>query len=550
MTDQKKAEKLFYESLNYIKSRDYVSALQKLLEANRLSLNRKSILINLCKIYFELNDLENLKKYLDNLLVLFKKDDEITLIEIAYNIKAGNLNHAKLKLQTLESKNNSEALILNLEINKKFYDFEHTSKSYKELLETNTSNLEYLKSLIFMQLYANPFNQEEYTKLTEKFKQEVNKTFKITKEKLIKEDCGQLNLGFLVNNYPNDPGLAQIKGILKELKKKSVNLYCFLDNSSKQTESLKYLFNHIFNIEKSSVNEASKLISKQNLDFLFDLSGYSAGNRIEIFMSKPAKKIISWAGYLCDTKINEIDYIILDEYCDDSNHEKIDENKKLFIDKIWCPYPIINEDIPKIRQKEKFKDTFNFGSFANPFKYNDEVIKTWSEIINKSNKTKLFLSYFNLGYSESAEKLYEKFKKYGVDKNKIIIEGLKDKKKVLSDYNEIDLILDTFPYCGMTTSFQAILMDTPILTLKGNQFLSNCGYSINKNLSLDFLIAENIELYIEKAVTMSENSLMIEKLQKKIKENKFNSCIFDEYNFAQKLITKLNIIKNQKNKIC
>ena len=37
----------------------------------------------------------------------------------------------------------------------------------------------------------------------------------------------------------------------------------------------------------------------------------------------------------------------------------------------------------------------------------------------------------------------------------------------MKDYHKIDIALDTFPYTGVTTSFQSYLMGVPVLTLKG-----------------------------------------------------------------------------------
>ena len=45
----------------------------------------------------------------------------------------------------------------------------------------------------------------------------------------------------------------------------------------------------------------------------------------------------------------------------------------------------------------------------------------------------------------------------------------------------------------------------PVVTMKGYNFNSRCGESINKNLKLEELIAENKEDYIKKAVNLAEN---------------------------------------------
>ena len=53
--------------------------------------------------------------------------------------------------------------------------------------------------------------------------------------------------------------------------------------------------------------------------------------------------------------------------------------------------------------------------------------------------------------------------------------------ELLNSYNNIDIVLDTFPYSGGTTNFEASWMCVPILTMKGDYFISKCGESINSN---------------------------------------------------------------------
>ena len=72
-------------------------------------------------------------------------------------------------------------------------------------------------------------------------------------------------------------------------------------------------------------------------------------------------------------------------------------------------------------------------------------------------------------------------------------------------YEQIDLALDTFPYNGVTTTFEALWQTVPVLTLRGDNFLSRNGYSILKNLGINDLIAKDEEDYISKAVSFSDN---------------------------------------------
>ena len=106
-------------------------------------------------------------------------------------------------------------------------------------------------------------------------------------------------------------------------------------------------------------------------------------------------------------------------------------------------------------------------------------------------------------------------------------------------YNKIDVCLDTFPYNGVTTSFEAIWMGVPVLTLSGNNFVSRCGESINKNLGLNEFIAVNKNDYIKKAIYFSKKPLFLNELRKNLRQKAKDSGIFQSEEFARDLGYKL-----------
>ena len=70
------------------------------------------------------------------------------------------------------------------------------------------------------------------------------------------------------------------------------------------------------------------------------------------------------------------------------------------------------------------------------------------------------------------------------------------------------------------------------MTLKGYNFKSRCGYSIIKNLGIDYLIADNKEDYISKAVYLSNNPVYLKSLRDKLYINLSKSKLFDVKSFA------------------
>tara|TARA_A100000164_G_C21546071_1_gene602826 strand:- start:306 stop:680 length:375 start_codon:yes stop_codon:yes gene_type:complete len=107
-------------------------------------------------------------------------------------------------------------------------------------------------------------------------------------------------------------------------------------------------------------------------------------------------------------------------------------------------------------------------------------------------------------------------------------------EEFMKDYHQIDLALDTFPYTGVTTSFQSYLMGVPVLTLKGFNLNSRCGESINKNLSLEEFIANDHLDYYNKSMQF-QDSIKLSKLRLSLRQKVLNSPLFDTNAFVQDL---------------
>ena len=100
-------------------------------------------------------------------------------------------------------------------------------------------------------------------------------------------------------------------------------------------------------------------------------------------------------------------------------------------------------------------------------------------------------------------------------------------------YNKIDIMLDTFPYSGITTSIEGIWMGVPLLTLVGKRYYSRIGYSINNNLKLNDWNVFNKNDYVRTALSKAENYNDLIKLKASLRDRIEASPIFDSDSFAR-----------------
>jgi predicted O-linked N-acetylglucosamine transferase (SPINDLY family) len=277
------------------------------------------------------------------------------------------------------------------------------------------------------------------------------------------------------------------------------------------------------------------------------MSGHSGDNRLPIFTYKPAPVQISWAAYLASTGVKEIDYIVGDIY---SIPEKDFQNyteKVLQLKNIWCCLStsdienIIPSSLPVLKN-----GYITFGCFNNFNKVSENFISICSKILLQVENSKICFKSSQFAESVNRKKILKLFENNSVASNRIILEYEVERIKLIKSYCDIDIALDTFPYNGGTTSFELSWMCVPLLTMKGDRFISKCGESINYNLNMKEWIADNDSEYIKKAVFFSKNIKELQKIKKKLIDNSRKSDLFNMNKFAEEFSENLiNIYKSQ-----
>jgi predicted O-linked N-acetylglucosamine transferase (SPINDLY family) len=272
---------------------------------------------------------------------------------------------------------------------------------------------------------------------------------------------------------------------------------------------------------------------------MIDLMGLSSLNRLSLFKNRLAPIQVLWLGYNNTSGLSQMDYLIADPNLIKKNEVKFYSEKILFLPNIWnChsgfsilrkenPAPLINNN------------HITFGSFNNTNKISDEVVSVWSNILKSTNNSRLIIKSSHV-YSD--EILKEKFEKNKVLNQIIFLDRKSSFKEHIDEYKKIDLALDTFPYNGVTTSFEAIWMGVPILTLKGFNPNSRAGESINKNLNMNYLIADNKDEYLLKAIELSKNFEKVIEIRKNIFDKALGSNLFNDKKFSKEFYESLEKI--------
>ena len=353
----------------------------------------------------------------------------------------------------------------------------------------------------------------------------------------------KIKLGFISGDFSVHSVSFFLKPILQKINRDKFTLFALsnkdISTHDHFTKNLKELFDSWHDIISVPDQKLLDYIRYLNLDILIDLSGLSLRNRINIIRSRAAPTQISWCGYCNTLGVANMDYMIADRNLVYENEKDYYSEKIIYMPKIWnCFGEGDKKNFPEISKKINTK--FTFGSFNNMRKISNKIIDIWSSILNSTDSI-LMLKESSEESDQLKESILNKFKEKGTNIDQIVfLERTKNIEDHLQLYNNIDLALDTSPFPGVTTSFESISMGVPVLTMKGFNFTSRCGESININLDMQNFIAQNSNEYISKAIYFSKNFEELKKVSGLALRNKiFNSPLFDNKNFTLNFEEKL-----------
>ena len=364
--------------------------------------------------------------------------------------------------------------------------------------------------------------------------------------KLSNKKNKKINLGILSADLKTGHSITFfLKTILLNYNKDEIDIYLISnqkDLTTVSTEITNLVFKTI-DISQLSDLDALNKIRKLNLDIMIDVMGYTSRNRIGLFKNRIAKKQVIWMGYCNTTGLKNMDYIISDQNLIYENEKDLYAEQVLYLPEIWnthCGFDFEREENPPPLIKNNF---ITFGSFNNPSKINENVITCWTKILENIKNSKLIIK------CPSDKQQLIRIKKFLKEKcilDSVIFHTSFDSKKDHLDlYKKVDIALDTFPYNGVTTSFEAIWMGAPVLTMAGYNFNSRCGESINKNLGMEQLIAKDEDDYIQKAVDLSSDKEKYINLRKSIFRDAMQSPLFNKKKFAENFFNSLRQINNK-----
>lgn len=282
---------------------------------------------------------------------------------------------------------------------------------------------------------------------------------------------------------------------------------------------------------------AIDLIRGDGIDILVDLSGHSAGNRMRLFALRGAPLQLTWLGYPNTTGVPAMDYRITDARCDPPGETEALHTEQLIrmprVFSCFSPAPGFPKVAPPPCERNGH---ITFGSFNNYKKLTDEVLELWAKLLLAVDGSHLVLKAGRLKVSAVRERIQTFFEQRGIDAARVQLLPPDDSyAQHMGQYGLMDIALDAFPYCGTTTTCEALWMGVPVVTLAGNDHRSRVGVSQLSAMGLEELIAADKDGYVAIVARLAQDRPLLGELRAGMRDRFRASPLMDYEGYTREL---------------
>lgn len=278
-------------------------------------------------------------------------------------------------------------------------------------------------------------------------------------------------------------------------------------------------------------------INEDEIDILVDLDSLTSYGICAILALKPAPIQVSWLGYDA-TGFPTVDYFIADNYvlpasAQDDYTEKIWRLPQNYIgiDGFTVGTPTISReslDIPN--------DGIIYFSSQTGLKRNPDNIRLQMQIIKQVPNSYFLLKSFRSNHEDLQNFIAPLAEAEGVDFKQLrFLPSAPTDMEHRANLAIADIVLDTYPYNGATTTLETLWMGVPIVTRVGEQFAARNSYTMMMNAGITEGIAWSDEEYIEWGVKLGKDEKLRQEIVWKLRKSRQTSPLWNGKKFAREM---------------
>lgn len=321
----------------------------------------------------------------------------------------------------------------------------------------------------------------------------------------------KLRIGYLSADLRNHSIARNLIPIVERHDRESVEVVAYSASGAEDAVSsqLQQMVSHWRRVDQLDDEAVASLVASDQIDVLAIVAGHMEGNRIGVASHRAAPVQVTLFD-IGTSGLNEVDYWVTDELISPERDSPVAERATetfWYVPSCIVHAPPTEAGDPAPCPAER-RGEITFGSFSNPAKITPDTIRLWAETLTMVAGSRLLLRFFGRANDPAVvHRLRSEFTCLGVAPERIQVLGeAVGRRHHLDLYAEIDIALDTFPFNGSTTVFEALWMGVPVVSLAGHRFVSRMGYAHLARVGLSDLAVTDPRAFAATAARLASDA--------------------------------------------
>jgi predicted O-linked N-acetylglucosamine transferase (SPINDLY family) len=277
-------------------------------------------------------------------------------------------------------------------------------------------------------------------------------------------------------------------------------------------------------------------IQNDEIDILVDLDSLTHNLTNLIMSLKPAPIQVTWLG-LDACGIPAIDYFIADPYVLPKDAQEYYQEKIWRLPDTYLGIDGFEIDVPNISREnlEIPADAIIYLNIQNALKRHPDTIHLQMRILKAVPNSYLLIK--GNGDQETLKKqILSIAQEEGIEEDRLrFLDQTPTEAIHRANLAIADVVLDTYPYNGATTTLETLWMEIPLVTRVGEQFAARSSYTFMMNAGITEGIAWTDEEYIEWGIKLGTDENLRKEVSWKLRQSKKTSPLWNGKQFAREM---------------
>ena len=279
------------------------------------------------------------------------------------------------------------------------------------------------------------------------------------------------------------------------------------------TETIQQSVPHWHEVADLSDEALCERIRADGIDVLVDLSGHTNKHRLLMFARRAAPVQVTWIGYALPLGMKAMDYRLVDHSLAPLGHEKYYSETlfRLAYSASYAPpdYAPLCEEPPLLRNGYPTLISLNSS-----VKITDAMLAVWARILRERQDARLIITVREHTADAAQANIQLRVVAVGMPLDRVSVVHRQPLERFMELGHLADVMLDTAPISGGTTTLHALWMGLPVVTLDAERGVDASSACILRGTGFGQEIAANEEEYVEKALQlMSDPAYLAQRRQ-------------------------------------